>query len=288
MQLGGPKTRSNERADAHAALVADGNQAPRLTRRSARLVTLAVATAAVLLADPELAGWLGSARAQQLQRLAISVAPVVRAGPASRVHLLIQVGPPDALAKNNFIRIRGLPPAAALSAGHVIAAGAWAVPIAELPTLAIILPVGLQGESSVAISLVNVDGDILAEANMVLAVSPPTLTARQESPPAYVGLAVRAPSPDERERALSLHAKGNELLKRGNVFAARKFFERASEAGLAESAVVLAGTYDPDELAKIQVVGLQPDIEAARKWYEKARELGAVEASERLRRLEAR
>jgi len=285
MQLGGPKTRSNERA---RALGAGSIQVPRLTRCSARLVTLAITATAVLLADPELAGWLGSARAQQSQHLAISVAPVVQARPASRVRLPIQVAPPDALAKNSFIRIRGLPPAAALSAGHVIAAGAWAVPIDALPTLAIILPVGLQGESSVAISLVNIDGDILAEANIVLAVSPPTLTAREESPPAHVGLAARAPALAERERALGLHAKGIEQLERGNVFAARKFFERATEAGLAESAVVLAGTYDPDELAKIQVVGLQPDIEAARKWYEKARELGAIEASERLRRLGAR
>ena len=283
MQLGGPKTRSNERA-----LGAGSIQVPRLTRRSARLVTLAITATAVLLADPELAGWLGSARAQQAQRLAISVAPVVQARPASRVRLPIQVDPPDALAKNSFIRIRGLPPAAALSEGHVIAAGAWAVPIDALPTLAIILPVGLQGESSVAISLVNIDGDILAEANIVLAVSPPTLTTREESPPAYVGLAARAPASAERERALVLHVKGIEQLERGNVFAARKFFERATEAGLAESAVVLAGTYDPDELAKIQVVGLQPDIGAARKWYEKARELGAIEASERLRRLGAR
>jgi TPR repeat protein len=52
--------------------------------------------------------------------------------------------------------------------------------------------------------------------------------------------------------------------------------------------VALASTYDPDELAKIKVVGLQPNIEEARKWYEKARELGAAEASERLRRLGAR
>jgi hypothetical protein len=285
MQLGGPKTRSNERARAQAALVAGGIQVSRLTRHIARLVILA---AAVLLVDPELAGRLGSARAQQPQRLVISVAPVVRAEPASRARLSIQVGPRDMLAKNSFIRIRGLPPAAALSEGHAIAAGVWAVPLAALPTLTINLPAGLQGESSVAISLVNVDGEVLAEANMVLAVSPPALAARQDSPPAYVGLAASPPSSAERARVLDLHAKGIEQLERGNVYAARKFFERAIEAGLAQSAVMLAGTYDPNELAKMKVVGLQPDIEAARKWYEKARELGAAEASERLRRLGAR
>ena len=73
--------------------------------------------------------------------------------------------------------------------------------------------------------------------------------------------------------------------KRGNIYAARKFFERATEAGLAQSAVALAGTYDPDELAKLDVVGLRPNVDAARKWYERARELGAPEAAERLRRL---
>ena len=95
-------------------------------------------------------------------------------------------------------------------------------------------------------------------------------------------------SSSERERLLGLHAKGVEQLERGNVFAARKFFERAVEGGLAQSAVALAGTYDPDELAKMKVVGLQPNVEEARRWYEKARELGAFEAAERLRRLGAR
>jgi TPR repeat protein len=79
-----------------------------------------------------------------------------------------------------------------------------------------------------------------------------------------------------------------EQLDRGNIFAARKFFERAVEIGLAQSAVALASTYDPNELAKLKVIGMQPDVAAARKWYEKARELGAVEASERLARLGAR
>ena len=117
---------------------------------------------------------------------------------------------------------------------------------------------------------------------MVLSVSPP---APQPTPlgqafrPDRAGAAPLPQSSSERERVLGLHAKGVEQLERGNVFAARKFLQ---------SAVALAGTYDPDELAKMKVVGLQPNIEEARRWYEKARELGAFEAAERLRRLGAR
>jgi hypothetical protein len=237
------------------------------------------------------AGGLSSAHAQQAQQPSVSVASILRAVPASRVRLPIQVGPSGALAKNSFIRIRGLPPAAALSDGHAIAAGTWAVPLIALPALAIILPAGLEGESTVAITFVSVEGDVLAETKMVLAISPAApepAAPRQAFPPVRDGPAPLPQSSAERERTLALHAKGIEQLERGNVFAARKFFERAVEAGLAQSAVALAGTYDPDELAKIRVVGLQPDIAAARKWYEKARELGAAEASERLRRLGAR
>ena len=47
----------------------------------------------------------------------------------------------------------------------------------------------------------------------------------------------------------------------------------------------LAATYDPSELARLQVQGIAPDPAEARKWYERARELGAPEAEERLARL---
>ena len=216
------------------------------------------------------------------------MAPVTRAESASRLPLQIQVGPQDALAKNTFIRIRGLPATVALSEGYVIAPGAWAVPLAALSNLNLILPVGVEGPSEVGISLVNVEGVVLAEAKTTLIVAP-AARARAASPESQLGAGlvpvVPKLDPAERERAMGLHAKGLEQLERGNVFAARKFFERAAEAGLAQGAVAAAGTYDPDELAKLRVVGLQPDIEAARKWYEKARELGASEAGERLRRL---
>ena len=289
MLSGGPEHWSNERARASAVQVALVVRATRMPGRLARwMLVVAVSAGAIIAAGAR--EWLPLAQAQQA-RPSVSVTSVVRAEPASRVRLPIQVGPPGALPKNSFIRVRGLPPAAALSEGHSIAAGTWAVPLVALPTLTVILPAGQQGESNVAITLVSVESEVLAETTMVLAISPaapePPLP-RQMLPPVRAGPAPLPQSSAERERALGLHAKGVEQLGRGNIFAARKFFEHATAAGLAQSAVALASTYDPDELAKIKVVGLQPNIEEARKWYEKARELGAVEASERLRRLGAR
>ncbi len=264
---------------------------PTVRSDEGRCAGRARAIGAALLMVVAAASALAVARAQQ--PLSLSVASQLRAEPASRVRLPIEIRPPEAIQKNSFVRIRGLPPAAALSEGHAIAPGAWAVPLVALPTLTIILPAGVQGQADVAISLVNIDGGLLAEARTVLVVAAPP---PPPAAPAVIIPRVSAPvqisptplPPAERERALNLHDKGKEQLERGNIFAARQFFERAAEAGLAQSAVALAATYDPDELAKLNVVGLEPDIEAARKWYEKARELGAVEAVERLRRLGAR
>ena len=254
---------------------------PARSRRSIAIVvalTAVAAPAAVLPAQ----WWVLAVAAQETQRLVINVASVTQAEPASRIRLPIQVGPQDALGKNSFIRIRGLPPVAALSAGYATGPRAWAVPLVALPSLSIILPVGIQGTSEVVISLVSVEGAVLAEARTMLVVAPAgTPPVRQEALPS-------APPPAPKLSPADLHANGEEQLKRGNVYAARKFFERAAEAGLAQSAVAVAATYDPDELAKLKILGLQPDIEAARKWYEKARQLGAAEASERLRRLSAR
>jgi TPR repeat protein len=82
--------------------------------------------------------------------------------------------------------------------------------------------------------------------------------------------------------------KGNEQLQEGDIAGARLFYQRAVELGLARAAVALAETYDPNELNRLGVRGMQPDIEAARRWYERALQLGAPEANERLRRLTSR
>ncbi|MFM9849376.1 MAG: hypothetical protein ACKVP3_19710 [Hyphomicrobiaceae bacterium] len=234
------------------------------------------------------------ASAQQA-RLTINIAPVMLAEPASRTPLPIQIAPQDAILKNSFIRIRGLPAAAALTEGHAIGPGAWAVPLVGLASLSVIVPVGLQGRWDVVIGLVTIDGTVLTESKTALVIAPTQLIApgnKGETPStnvASLGPSVGAPANTaERERAFGLHAKGQEQLGRGNIYSARMFFQRAAEAGLAEGALAAGGTFDPAELAKMKVIGLTPDIAAARKWYEKARELGAAEAAERLRRLEGR
>ncbi len=268
---------------------------------SRRLSFAALVASALLGGGVQTLDFATPARAQQ-QEFFLNVAPVMLAEPASKSPLPIQVGPPDALMRNSFVRIRGLPTAATLTEGHAISPGSWAIPLAGLASLGVVLPVGLQqGRWDVVVALVTIEGKVLTEAKTALVVGPIQLIApgpqeaRPKQAPSIVAALARPvepippPEPEntpERERALGMHAKGEELLKRGNIQPARALFRRAAEAGLAESALALAGTYDPHELAKLQVMGLQPDVASARQWYIKARDLGAVEAAARLARLD--
>ncbi len=247
----------------------------------------------------------------QAQRVAIlNVSKIILAEPAGETSLPIQVGPIDAIARNSFIRIRGLPPAAALTEGHSIAPGAWAIPIIALPNLKITLPVGLSGKSDVTVALVTVDGTIVAETKTALVIAATALIAPDETEPQSKNVAslgpassaVRSQEPatrpqasqktspmtDEQQRALPFISRGNEQLGQGNVAAARLFYQRAADAGLAQGALALAGTYDPAELNRIGARFVQPDTQIARKWYERARQLGASEAQERLDQLGSR
>ena len=251
----------------------------------------------------------------------INIGKVVLVEPASETPMPIQVGPIDAIPRNSFVRIRGVPAAAILSEGHSIAPGAWAVPLSVLPNLRISIPVGVSGKSDITIALVQIDGTVLAEAQAALVVAAAELIAptqpvapRERSvasigrpPPPLEAAPPPAPNPpspppsarpappaeppplsDEQKRALSFIVRGRAQAQQGNIAAARLFYQRAADAELAEGALALAGTYDPAELAQMGVAGVQPDIALARRWYEKARDLGAREAEERLRQLSAR
>jgi hypothetical protein len=230
--------------------------------------------------------------------LRIKIATAIFAQPASNVFVPVQIEASEQLPPNSFVRVRGLPVKVSLTDGFAIGPGVWAVPLLGLATLKVNVPAGVSGQSDFLVTLVTVEGTILAEATSTLVVGPEAVRVPADEEPAAVGriekpLGYRPagnyqPTPrlaklaaDERGGVEKRLARGVSHLAHGNIGAAREFFRYAAEAGLAAAATLLAATYDPIELQRMRVVGVVADQEEARKWYERARELGAVDVRSR-------
>jgi hypothetical protein len=293
---------------AHRVAMRPGRRRWHVQSRFARFAVLAGLAAIALGSFGLEPAWV-----QTNQKAAIALPATIVAQPSAQVAFPIRIGPVEAVPRSSFVRVRGLPPMAALSEGHSIAPGSWAIPIAALNGLQLMLPAGTSGRSDVSVTLVGIDGTVLAEARCTLAIAaaavppPPEQARRDIQPPASMLRAgiplptlperIESPAPpqggpaltpQDRERALRLVEKGSEQLQEGNVSQARLLFERAADAGLAAGAMSLAGTFDATELARLGVRGIRADNDSAKRWYERARQLGASEADQRLRRLGAR
>ncbi len=279
---------------------ADGHRRAGRVRGWAALAFVLLAGQPALLAPSR-------AHAQSSLQPTIILPSAISAEAATQAALPIRVTPADSVPRNSFVRVRGLPPTAALTEGYSIAPGSWAVSLAALPELKIMLPAGTTGRSEIIVTLVSIDGSVLAESKATLAIAPAgqrneRTLARDAGAPTSASILragvgegaernVQPPQsgiqlpPQDRERALRLVKKGDEQLAEGNISAARLFYERAADAGLAQGAMALAGTFDATELAQLGVRGIQPDPKQARRWYERAQQLGASDAEERLRRI---
>jgi len=169
----------------------------------------------------------------QIQRgkLAIGVVATVTADPIKGTPLLIEVGPAEAIPPGSYIRIRGLPHDAVLSHGFVITNGLWAVPLNALSGLRIRFPAASPNDLRITVSLLTADGKLHAETDASIAVRSASLDASGQATNATTGSSGQAsartnngapavlgfgPVTADREQALSLHAKGQEQLKRGN------------------------------------------------------------------------
>jgi hypothetical protein len=104
------------------------------------------------------------------------------------------------------------------------------------------------------------------------------------APSASVGAPPKpaAPVPETKlsdaDRAIFAQ-RGSELLAAGDIASARLFFERAANAGDAGSAFGMAKTFDPVELAKAGVRGVEGDPAKAGYWYGRARALAGTGTS---------
>ena len=101
-------------------------------------------------------------------------------------------------------------------------------------------------------------------------------------PGAQIPPASKATRVLDPEEIKLLMKQGQQFIAAGDVVTARAVFQRAAEAGDADAAVALGGTYDPIVFAKLGVAGLGADVEKARTWYQNAESLGSAEATRRL------
>jgi hypothetical protein len=294
-----------------------GGRHPRLRRPWFVLLRLAVLAFGVFVAMGGRDGagaWAGGTsdaiRLAQREQTRISVAETILAEAASVIAIHIEIGSPRTLPKNCFVRLRGLPPSVSLTEGYSIGPGSWAIPLFGLATLKASVPAGAAGRSELFISLVGIDGSLIAQATSTFIVGPSAVLAQSgklssepqqqffASPPLPLP-AVRSDRNDKATRPLEAPeetrlialgeryiAQGEQYLSEGNVAIARQFFQRAADAGYAPGAMRLAATYDPAEYSQLQLQGIIPDLALARRWYERARDLGAPGADERLARLE--
>ncbi len=131
--------------------------------------------------------------------------------------------------------------------------------------------------------------------------APPASTAAAMSAPppapsvAPAAVAVAAPpsvtvaAPDagnsSAKTTRSFLAAGRARLEKGDIAAARSFFQRAADLGDGDAAFALAETFDPNQFRRLGIIGMKPDMASARRWYELAVERGRPEARAALARL---
>ena len=86
----------------------------------------------------------------------------------------------------------------------------------------------------------------------------------------------------------ALLAHGDALFSKGDIAAARLFYERAADAGDGHAAVRLGETFDPIFLDHAHLPGVRGDFDTALAWYRRARDLGAADANILMKSLEAK
>jgi hypothetical protein len=266
-------------------------------------VALCVALGTSLISGG-IAGFSGEAIAQsRAERISLALPAVIQITPGAEASFSIQIKPANAVPRRAIVLIRGLPSTVTLSEGRLFESGVWGVPAADIDKLKIVSDSGQIESQDISLSVVAIDGTLLAEAQSSLVASLPVGKVGRAGPDdatLYTAAPAQAVRPEElsivkrmtsqqSEQLFSIVKKGNEQMAVGNVSAARLLYRHAAESGLPAGALALAASYDEEQLRQHRVKGgVQADMKQAQYWYEKAGELGSAEARERLQRLGVR
>jgi hypothetical protein len=151
-----------------------------------------------------------------------------------------------------LLMLAGISAAGAVSSSYLMPAARTAPATRFLETLRIVL---WPGSAQVEAKLANTSPHHAAQAQ-----APQPAATRPPISPALAAIAL---------------ARGDELMRLGDVASARRFYEIAADAAISGAAWSLARSYDPSFLHRIGAVGVQGDAAKAAHWYQRAAELGA-------------
>ncbi len=236
-------------------------------------------------------------KAQARETAVTITAPAsVQIPPNKNVPLPVKISSDGSLPKQAMVLIRGLPSSIALTVGRSFESGVWGVKPSELSKLSVNSLGGTGLTSKLSVSVVTLEGTILAESSINLVVVPPSeqdttqaIVSNQKQVKTAFADTGKKPlqvSPQDKARIATLMQKGNEYFQIGSIIVARGFYTKAAELGSKEAMLALARTYDPTELSQAAMpITVKPDAARARKWYEKAKQHGSAKAAQYLERL---
>jgi hypothetical protein len=199
------------------------------------------------------------------------------------------------------LRISGLPPAAYLTKGVEVSEGEWmlkateiaqaelVVPYTDSPSLALQVsaleektgaPAAPAQDMRVKIDMtaVPVPGVPQQKTNSAV-IMPASAVPDQGFNKVELPTAIPVPLDTLDPEAQSLMAKGERLLRDGDLLAARQFYLRAFEKNVTSAAFGVGQTYDPVVYAKHNIKGLSPSPQQAAEWYGKAAAVGHAQAT---------
>lgn len=186
--------------------------------------------------------------------------------------LPLQIQPEEAQQETFILVLSGLPAKVSLSGADRIGSDSWLLPPDSITKLAITMPEWSASLMEVGVELRRTTGAVVARTKAWIAVPPPPMP--------------REAAKLDQTALNELLQRGDQLLARGDIVAARAIYERAAEMGSGPAALALGSTYDPNRLWSLGVFGMVGNIDRARQWYARADQLGHPNAKARIRMLE--
>ena len=183
--------------------------------------------------------------------------------------LPLQISPDEAAREPFILALAGAPAGMTLSGADRIGSDTWFVSPGSANRLEITVPEWSTTVFEVTVALRRMNGLVAAQAKAWIAAPPPA--SPQTAQPKV-----------DANAAKDLLAKGDRLLEKGDIVAARAMYQRAAEMGSGTAALTLGATYDPNRLWSLGALGMVGNRERARQWYARASELGQPEAKARL------